>query len=109
MARGSSKAKRLTDSPAYDHSPGLVARRQEADLPVRPRRPRGHLADRIGRAGQRCQLAKANSFKVTQLTKTEDAEQGISFSPDGKRISFMRSGKLLTMNARRQRRQNDRQ
>ena len=43
-------------------------------------------------------LAKANTFKLTQLTNTDDAEQGINFSPDGKRISFVRNGQLFTMN-----------
>jgi tricorn protease len=43
-------------------------------------------------------LTEAHHFKVSQLTNTPEAEQGINFSPDGKRISFLRAGKLWTMN-----------
>ncbi len=39
----------------------------------------------------------AQRFKVTQLTKTREAEVGVSFSPDGKRVGFIRAGKLWTM------------
>lgn len=42
-------------------------------------------------------LADAHRFKVTRLTDTRDAEGGVSFSPDGKRVAFLRGGKLLTM------------
>jgi tricorn protease len=42
-------------------------------------------------------LVKAHKFKTTQLTKTPEAEISASFSPDGKRIAFIRSGKLWTM------------
>jgi tricorn protease len=43
-------------------------------------------------------LAEAHRFKVTRLTDTRDAESGVSFSPDGKRVAFLRGGKLWTMN-----------
>lgn len=42
-------------------------------------------------------LADAHRFKVTRLTDTRDAESGVSFQPDGKRVAFLRGGKLLTM------------
>jgi tricorn protease len=42
-------------------------------------------------------FADAHQFKVTQLTNTRDAEQGVSFSPDGKKVAFIRAGKLWTM------------
>jgi tricorn protease len=42
-------------------------------------------------------LARAHKFKTRQLTRTPEAETGASFSPDGKRIAFIRSGKLWTM------------
>ena len=42
-------------------------------------------------------LLKAHRYKVTQLTNTPDAEFGPNFSPDGKRISCLRAGKLYTM------------
>ncbi|MFO0929390.1 MAG: S41 family peptidase [Gemmataceae bacterium] len=39
----------------------------------------------------------AHRFKVTQLTATREAESGVSFSPDGKRVAFIRGGRLWTM------------
>jgi hypothetical protein len=41
---------------------------------------------------------EAHQFKVTQLTTTPEAEVGVSFAPDGKRVAFLRAGKLWTMN-----------
>jgi tricorn protease len=43
-------------------------------------------------------LTEAHKFKVTRLTDTREAESGVSFSPDGKRVAFLRAGKLWTMN-----------
>ncbi|HYV37033.1 MAG TPA: DPP IV N-terminal domain-containing protein, partial [Gemmataceae bacterium] len=96
MNRGSLKARRLTNSAAYDHAPAWSPDSSKLIF----------LSDRGGHEdiwllesaeGGKGTLLKANNFKLTQLTKTEDAEQGINFSPDGKRISFLRNGKLLTM------------
>jgi tricorn protease len=44
------------------------------------------------------ELVKAHRFKVKQLTNTPEAEIAPSFSPDGKRVAFLRAGKLWTMN-----------
>ncbi len=43
-------------------------------------------------------FTEAHRFKIKQLTATRDAEQGVSFSPDGKKVAFLRAGKLWTMN-----------
>ena len=43
------------------------------------------------------EFVKAHKFKVKQLTNTPEAEFGVSFSPDGKRVAFLRAGKLWTM------------
>jgi tricorn protease len=43
-------------------------------------------------------LTEAHKFKTKQLTNTPEAEAGGSFSPDGRRIAFLRAGKLWTMN-----------
>jgi tricorn protease len=42
-------------------------------------------------------LTEAHRFKVTRLTNTKEAESAVSFSPDGKKVAFLRSGKLHTM------------
>jgi len=97
MARGNTKAKRLTDSPAFDHAPAWSPDGKKLIF----------LSDRGGHEDiwliesaepANAVLTKASAFKLAQLTNTEDAEQGISFAPDGKRISFVRNGQLLTMN-----------
>ena len=43
-------------------------------------------------------LIEAHRFKVKQITNTPEAEMGINFAPDGKRVAFLRAGKLWTMN-----------
>lgn len=42
-------------------------------------------------------LTDAHRFKVTRLTDTKEPEGGVSFSPDGRRVAFIRSGRLWTM------------
>jgi tricorn protease len=42
-------------------------------------------------------LTEAHKFKVTQLTDTREAEFGVTFAPNGKRVAFIRGGKLWTM------------
>jgi tricorn protease len=90
------KATRLTNSPAYDHD---LAWSPDSSKII-------FLSDRNGYEDvyvlepddpEHPQLAKARKFKVKQLTNTPDAEMGLNFSPDGKRISFLRAGKLWTM------------
>ncbi len=43
-------------------------------------------------------LVDAHKFKVARLTDTPDPEFGVGFAPDGKRVSFVRDGRLWTMN-----------
>jgi tricorn protease len=43
-------------------------------------------------------LTEAHRFKVKQITHTPEAEFGVSFAPNGKRVAFLRAGKLWTMN-----------
>lgn len=91
------KATQLTHSPAYDHG---VAWAPDAKKLV-------FASDRNGQEDlyllepddpEHPELVKAHKFKVKQLTATPEPEYGVSFSPDGKRIAFIRSGKLWTMN-----------
>src|SRR5262245_15819146 len=42
-------------------------------------------------------LTRAHKFKTKALTNTPEPEFGASFTPDGNRITFIRSGKLWTM------------
>jgi tricorn protease len=97
LQRGGGKAKQLTDGAAYNHSPIWAPDGKKLIF----------LSDRLGHEDiyllesadpDQPWIVKAGTFKTTQLTKTPDAEQGINFSPDGKRISFVQSGKLWTMN-----------
>jgi tricorn protease len=43
-------------------------------------------------------FVEARRFKPTQLTHFKDAASAATFSPDGKRISFIRAGRLYSMN-----------
>ncbi len=97
IPRGGGNAKRLTDSPAYDH--GLAWSPDGRQLIF--------LSDRGGQEDvyllqsddpDHPELTKAHLFKTKQLTNTPEAEMGLQFSPDGRRISFLRAGKLCTMN-----------
>ncbi len=42
-------------------------------------------------------ISPSVKFKVRRLTKTPEAESHVLVSPDGKRVSFIRNGKLTTM------------
>jgi tricorn protease len=97
MPRGGGKTKQLTNSPAYDHAPVWSPDNKKLLF----------LSDHHGHEDifmlesadpDQPLIVKSNSFKTTQLTKTPEAEAGINFSPDGKQISFLRNGQLLTMN-----------
>jgi tricorn protease len=94
---GNGRAKRLTDHSANDHGIAwapdgrkiiFISDRGgyedvyllEADDPEHPR------------------LVEADKFKVRQLTDTREAEVDVRFSPDGKKVGFVRAGKLWTMN-----------
>jgi tricorn protease len=97
MQRGGGKAKRVTDHPANDH--GVVWSPDAKKLLF--------LSDRDGQEDvyilesddpETTDLFKAHKFKVRRLTNTAEAELGLNFSPDGRRVSFLRAGKLVTMN-----------
>ncbi len=97
MTLSGGKAKRLTESPANDHSPAW-----SPDL-----KKLLFISDRDGEDNiyvleqddpEHPELIKAHQFKVTRLTKGDSPEAAASFSPDGKLIAFLRDGKLWTMN-----------
>jgi tricorn protease len=90
------KATRLTDSPAFDH--GITWSPDSRKIVF--------ASDRSGREElfllesddpDHRDLTRAHQFKVKQLTDTPEAEVDASFSPDGRRIAFIRAGKLWTM------------
>ncbi|MBM4071237.1 MAG: PDZ domain-containing protein [Planctomycetes bacterium] len=101
MPRGGGKAKRLSDGPdfgaAYNH--GLAWSPDGKKILF--------LSDSKGQEDMYLlesddpdtkELLKAHRFKIKQLTNTPEGEIGVNFSPDGKRISFLRASKLYTMN-----------
>lgn len=91
-----SKVTRLTETSANDHG---VAWAPDSSKIV-------FLSDRAGQEDlylleqddpDHPRFVDAHRFKVTRLTSTREAETAPSFSPDGQRISFLRSGRLWTM------------
>jgi tricorn protease len=96
MPRGGGKAHRLTDGSSYNHD---IAWAPDSNRFI-------FLSDRGGSEDvyllesddpEHKLLSKAHKFKIKQLTNSPEAEMGLNYSPDGKRISFLRSGKLWTM------------
>ncbi|HJT76219.1 MAG TPA: S41 family peptidase, partial [Gemmataceae bacterium] len=96
MPLPSGKVTRLTDSAAYDH--GMAWAPDSSKLIF--------LSDRDGQEdlyllesaeADHHKVVDAHQFKVTRLTNTPEAEAGVSFAPDGKRVAFLRAGRLWTM------------
>jgi tricorn protease len=94
---GRGKATQLTDGSAFDHGATWSPDGKKIIF----------ASDRTGHEelyllepddAEHPELTAAHKFKVKQLTHTPDAEIGASFSPDGKRVAFLRAGKLWTMN-----------
>ena len=91
------KATRLTDHPAYDHA-AVWAPDGKSILFISDRSGHEDVYELTPDDPEHPELTKAHKFKVKQLTKSDDAEAGISFAPDGKKVAFLRAGKLWTMN-----------
>jgi tricorn protease len=90
------KATQLTDHPAYDH--GIAwAPDAKSMLFLSDRNGRENIFELTPDDPEHPELVKAHKFKVKQITKTPEAESGVSFAPDGKLVAFLRGGKLWTM------------
>ncbi len=90
------KAVRLTDSPANDHG---IAWSPDAKKLIFISDQKGHEDLYLIEAEPADKkIPEATSFKIKQITDTRDDEAGVSFAPDGKRVAFVRAGKLWTMN-----------
>ncbi|HTU17067.1 MAG TPA: S41 family peptidase [Gemmataceae bacterium] len=93
-----SKVLQMTDGPSNDHNAAwapdgskiiFISDRSrhedlyllEADDPEHPK------------------FTEAHRFKVKQLTNTTEAEEHARFAPNGRRVAFLRAGKLWTMNS----------
>ncbi len=92
-----SKVVQMTDGPSNDHN---VAWAPDGSRII-------FVSDRKGREdlylleaddSEHPKFTEAHHFKVTPLTNTPDAESGVSFAPNGRRVAFLRAGKLWTMN-----------
>ena len=90
------KSTRLTESSGYDHNASF-APDGKSILFASDRNGVEDLFLLEPDDAEHPELTKAHKFKVTQLTKTTEAETGASFSPKGDKIAFLRAGKLWQM------------
>jgi tricorn protease len=90
------KVTRLTKSPSYDHAMAWSPDMQKLVF-ASDRNGHEDLYLLEGNDPEHKKFVESHIFKVTQLTNTPDAEIGVSFTPDGKRIAFLRAGQLYTM------------
>jgi tricorn protease len=96
MPRNGGKAKRLTDHPSFDHGIAWAPDGKKILF----------LSDRGGHEDiyalesddpDHTDTVSAHKFKVKQVTNNPEAEFGITYSPDGQRVLFVRAGKLMAM------------
>jgi tricorn protease len=92
-----SKVVQMTEGPSNDHNAAWAPDGSKIIF----------ISDRNGREdlylleaddAEHPKFTEAHHFKVKQLTRTPDAEFGVSFAPNGRRVAFLRAGKLWTMN-----------
>src|SRR5262249_32307378 len=93
---GGGKATRLTEGAFADHDPVWSPDGKKLLF----------VSDRDGKEDifllepddpEHPELTAAHRFKVKRLTSTPEPETGVSFSPDGGRVGFLRGGQFWTM------------
>jgi tricorn protease len=94
---GNGKARRLTTTPSSDHSLAWAPDGQKL-LFVSDRDGHDDVYSLEPNDPEHPKFVDALQFKVTRLTETPDPEIGLSFTPDGKHVAFVRGGQLWTMN-----------
>lgn len=91
------KVVQMTDGPSNDHS-AVWSPDSSKILFVSDRNGHEDIYLLEADDAEHPKLTEAHRFKVKQITKTPEAELGVSFAPSGKRVAFLRAGKLWTMN-----------
>jgi len=93
----SAKVTRLTHSTAYNHGMAWAPDNTRI-LFVSDRDGHDNIYSLQPDDSERPRMGEARRFKTTQLTTAKEAASGLSFAPDGKRVAFLRGGKLWSMN-----------
>jgi tricorn protease len=94
---GSGKTRRLTSSAAFDHGIAWAPDGQKI-LFVSDRSGQEDVYSLTPDDPEHPKLVDALRFKVARLTETPGPEVGLTFTPDGKRVLFLRGGQLWAMN-----------
>jgi tricorn protease len=91
------KVVQMTDGPSNDHS---VVWSPDSSKILFVSDRNGHEDIYLLEAdeAEHPKLTEAHRFKVKQLTNTPEAEAHLRFAPNGRRVAFLRAGKLWTMN-----------
>jgi tricorn protease len=95
--QASAKAVQMTDGPSNDHN---IAWAPDGSKIIFISDRNGHENLYLLEANdpEHPKFTEAHRFKTTQLTRGSQAESGVMFSPNGKRVAFLRAGRLWTMN-----------
>ncbi|HEY7308850.1 MAG TPA: S41 family peptidase [Gemmataceae bacterium] len=91
------KVTQMTDGPSNDHNAAWAPDSTKIIF-ISDRNGHEDLYLLEAKDEEHPKFTEAHHFKVTQLTDTADAELGVSFAPNGRRVAFLRAGKLWTMN-----------
>jgi tricorn protease len=91
-----SKVVQMTDGPSNDHN-ATWAPDGSKIIFISDRNGHEDLYLLEADDAEHPKFTEAHRFKVKQLTDTPDAELGVSFAPNGRRVAFLRAGKLWTM------------